>query len=114
MTDAAIGLAALLRRVAAELEDAAQVCRRAEDLTAGLASEGGAALERLSPLQSLDELTQRLASLAAVLDQAAGQASPDWRLALAPLMATVRLGGLASRLNGEPAAAATPGEAEFF
>jgi hypothetical protein len=114
MTDAAIGLAALLRRVAAELQDAAQVCRRAEDLAASLAAEGGAALERLSPLQSLDELTQRLASLSAVLDEAAGQTPPDWSLASAPLMERVRLGQLASRLNGEPAAAAAPGEAEFF
>lgn len=113
MTDS-ISLAALLRRIAAELDDAVQVCRRAEDLAAGLASEGGAALERLSPLQSLDELTQRLASLSAVLDRAAGQAPPDWALALPPLMDGVRLGRLASRLGGEPAAAAAPGEAEFF
>lgn len=114
MTSNAIALPVLLRRIAAELDDAAQVCRRAEDLTAGLASEGGAALERLSPLQSLDELTQRLANLSALLDQAAGQASGGWTLDMTPLLKEVRLGQLAARLNGDAAPAAASGEAEFF
>ena len=114
MSGDAVALPVLMRRVAAELDDAAQACRRAEGLAAGLASQGGAAPERLAPLQALDELTQRLAGLAALLDRAAGQVPADCALAMPALLETVRLDRLAARLKGEPAPAAAAGEAEFF
>lgn len=104
----------ILSRVAAELADAATLCREAEALAAGLATDGDAGTATLAPLQSLDELTQRLASLAALLDDLAADASPDWRLDLAPSLANVRLGRLAARLAGAAPAAETAGDAEFF
>lgn len=107
-------LSVLARRLAAEMIAASQVCRRAEDLAAGLAAEGGAALDQLSPLQSLDELTQRLSNLAVVLDGVADQAEADWTLDIAPLLAQVRLGDLAQRLAGAPAAKPVTGEADIF
>ncbi len=104
----------LAQRIAAELADAADVCRRAEDLAASLAAEGGAALDQLAPLQSLDELTQRLTSLAAVLEAIADEAPPSWALNLRPLLAEVRLSALADRLIGLPPAEVVTGEADFF
>ena len=107
-------IAVLSRRIAAELTAAALICQRAEDLVAGLAADGGAPLEKLSPLQSLDELTQRLGNLAAVLDAVADQAQADWTVELAPLLDRVRLGDLARRLAGAPAADGVSGEADIF
>ena len=109
-----IGLDELARRVAEELAGVAEVCRRAEELAAGLAAEGGAALERLAPLQSLDELTQRLTSLAAVLEAIAEQSPPSWTLSLRPLLAQVRLSALADRLIGLPPETVISGEADIF
>jgi hypothetical protein len=108
------GLGELAGRIAAELADAADICRRAENLAAGLAAEGGAALEKLAPLQSLDELTQRLTSLAAVLEAVAGQSPQQWTLDLRHLLAEVRLSALADRLIGLPLSPAVTGEAEIF
>ena len=107
-------LAALSRRIAAELSSAAQVCQRAEDLAAGLAADGDAPLARLAPLQALDELTQRLDNLAAVLEAIAEQAPDDWRLNVGPLLAQVRLGELACRLAGAPGVNTMCGEADIF
>ena len=107
-------IAVLSRRIAAELTAAALICQRAEDLVAGLAADSGAPLEKLSPLQSLDELTQRLGNLAAVLDAVADRAHADWTLDLAPLLVGVRLGDLARRLAGAPAAGGVSGEADIF
>jgi hypothetical protein len=112
--DPEVSLAALSRRIAAELTAAALVCRQAENLAAGLAAEGGAPLDRLSPLQSLDELTQRLGNLAAVLEAVADRSPAAWSLEIAPLLEKVRLGDLARRLAGAPDAAAVSGEADFF
>jgi hypothetical protein len=112
--DPEVSLSVLSRRIAAELTAAALVCRHAEDLAAGLAAEGGATLDLLSPLQSLDELTQRLHNLAAVLEAVADRSPPDWTLAVAPLLAKVRLGDLARRLADDPAVAAVSGEADIF
>jgi hypothetical protein len=109
-----ISLGDLAQRIGAELADAADICRRAEDLAAGLAAEGGAALDKLSPLQSLDELTQRLSSLAAVLEAIADQSPPSWTLNLRPLLAEVRLSAMADRLIGLPPTIAVTGEADFF
>ena len=107
-------VAVLSRRIAAELAAATLICQRAEALVAGLAADGGAPLEKLSPLQSLDELTQRLGNLAAVLDAVADRAHADWTLDLAPLLVGVRLGDLARRLAGAPAVSAVSGEADIF
>ncbi len=112
--DREVCLEVLSRRIGAELRAAALVCQRAEDLAAGLAAEGGAALDRLAPLQSLDELTQRLGNLAAVLEAVADRSQADWTLEVAPLLEKVRLGDLARRLAGAPAAAAVSGEADIF
>lgn len=112
--DGETSLAVLSRRMAAELNAAALVCRSAEELAASLAAEGGAPLERLSPLQSLDELTQRLNSLAAVLDAVADRSPAEWSLELAPLLEGVRLGDLARRLSGAPATDCASGEADIF
>ncbi len=109
-----IGLGELAGRIAAELADAAEICRRAENLAAGLAAEGGAALDKLSPLQSLDELTQRLTSLAAVLESVADDSPQLWSLDLRRLLAQVRLTALADRLIGLPPVEALTGEAEIF
>jgi hypothetical protein len=107
-------LAVLSRRIASELNAAALVCRSIEDLAASLAAEGGTPLERLSPLQSLDELTQRLSNLATVLDTVADRSPAEWSLELAPLLEGVRLGDLAQRLSGAPASGAVSGEADIF
>jgi len=112
--DGETSLAVLSRRIAAELTTAALICRRAEDLVAGLAADAGAPLDQLSPLQSLDELTQRLGALAAVLDAVADGVQADWNLELGPLLDRVQLGDLALRLAGEPHAGAVPGEADIF
>ena len=111
--DETTSLAVLARRIAAELTAGALVCRRAEGLAAGLA-EGGASLDCLAALQSLDELTQRLDNLAAVLEAVADRSPPDWTLAIAPLLAQVRLSDLACRLDGAPATAPVSGEADIF
>lgn len=112
--DGETSLAVLSRRIAAELTAAALVCQRAEDLVAGLAADGGAPLERLSPLQSLDELTQRLGALAVVLDAVADRSHADWTLELEPLLDRVQLGDLARRLAGAPPADGVSGEADIF
>lgn len=114
MMGAETGVGELARRIAAELTDAADICRRAEDLAATLAAEGGAALDKLSPLQSLDELTQRLTSLSTVLDAVADQAPDLWTLDLRALIAEVRLTALADRLIGLPPTAPLTGEPEIF
>lgn len=108
-------LAGLSHRIAAELDTAADVCRRVEDLAAALAAETGASLADLSSLQALDELTQRLSNLAGVLSGIGDQADPAWTIEMAPLMAKVRLGDLAQRLSGEAKSHdADAGEADFF
>jgi hypothetical protein len=104
----------LTRRIAAELSAAALICRDAEALATGLAAEGGATLDLLAPLQSLDELTQRLHNLAAVLEAVADRSDPAWTLEVAPLLTKVRLGDLARRLAGDPAVAAVSGDADIF
>lgn len=114
MTAEVTSLSVLSRRIAAELAEGAQLCRQAEALAAGLAAEGGAPLERLSSLQALDELSQRLSSLATVLEGVADQATTSWTLDLEPLLAQVQLGQLAIRLGGSAASPADAGEAEIF
>jgi hypothetical protein len=112
--DQEASLSALSRRIAAELTAAALVCRQVEHIVSDLAAEAATPLERLAPLQALDELTQRLGNLAAVLDAVADRSQADWRLEMAPLLAQVRLGDLARRLAGAPAVAPAPGEADIF
>ena len=49
-----------------------------------------------------------------VLDAVADQAQADWTVELAPLLDRVRLGDLARRLAGAPAADGVSGEADIF
>jgi hypothetical protein len=95
-----IGLDELATRLAAELDAAAETCREAQGLAARLAANGGTALEELQPLQALDELTQRLASLSLVMLRLANQAGGH-RVAPGPLLDEIGLSDLARRLRAE-------------
>jgi hypothetical protein len=106
----------LSRRLAAELAAAAIICRDCEHIAGDLA-HGGAALENLSRLQALDELSQRLHGLSDVLQRISQHASGEWSMAIEPLLAGLGLGDLVGRLraNGDPAGAgAEAGELDFF
>ena len=106
----------LSRRLAAELMSAAAVCRDCEHIAGDLA-QGGAALESISRLQALDELSQRLHGLSDVLQRIGQHASGEWSLSIEPLLEGLGLADLVVRLrtNGESAdRGAEAGELDFF
>nr|WP_236849517.1 chemotaxis protein CheU [Caulobacter henricii] len=106
----------LSRRLAAELMSAAAVCRDCEHIAGDLA-KGGAALESISRLQALDELTQRLHGLSDVLQRIGQHASGEWSISIEPLLEGLGLADLVVRLRAvdEPAAQGVEaGELDFF
>lgn len=106
----------LSRRLAAELMSAAAVCRDCEHIAGDLA-KGGAALESISRLQALDELTQRLHGLSDVLQRIGQHASGEWSMSIEPLLEGLGLADLVVRLRAvdEPAARdVEAGELDFF
>lgn len=109
-------LGELSRRLAAELMSAAAVCRDCEHIAGDLAN-GGAALESISRLQALDELTQRLHGLSDVLQRIGQHASGEWSMSIEPLLEGLGLADLVVRLraSGEPTAwDVEAGELDFF
>ena len=104
------------RRLAAELSAAAMICRDCEHIAGDLAS-GGAALENLSRLQALDELSQRLHGLSDVLTRIGEHASGEWSMAIEPLLEGLGLADLVVRLRhaeGHEGWTAEAGELDFF
>jgi hypothetical protein len=75
----------LSRRLAAELASAAAICRDCEHIAGDLAN-GGAALENLSRLQALDELSQRLHGLSDGAERIGQHASGEWSMSIEPLL----------------------------
>lgn len=106
----------LSRRLAAELMSAAAVCRDCEHIAGDLA-KGGAALENISRLQALDELSQRLHGLSDVLARIGQHASGEWSMSIEPLLEGLGLADMVVRLRatGEQAAwDVEAGELDFF
>jgi hypothetical protein len=106
----------LSRRLAAELMAAAAICRDCEHIAGDLAG-GGAALENLSRLQALDELSQRLHGLSDVLTRIGQHASGEWSMAVEPLLEGLGLADLVVRLRDAEHPAgwdAKAGELDFF
>ncbi len=106
----------LSRRLAAELTAAAMICRDCEHIAGDLAS-GGAALENLSRLQALDELSQRLHGLSDVLARIGQHASGEWSMAIEPLLEGLGLADLVVRLRHDrqdEGVKAEAGELDFF
>jgi hypothetical protein len=106
----------LSRRLAVELQAAAAICRDCEHIAGDLAG-GGAALENLSRLQALDELSQRLHGLSDVLSRIGQHASGEWNMSLEPLLEGLGLADLVVRLRQAEAHegwGAEAGELDFF
>ncbi|AAK22426.1 chemotaxis protein CheU [Caulobacter vibrioides] len=105
----------LSRRLAAELASAAAICQDCEHLVGDLA-EGGAALPNLTRLQALDELSQRLHGLSAVLQRIGQHASGEWSMSIEPLLEGLGLSDLVVRLRASEEAEwkAEAGELDFF
>jgi len=109
-------LGELSRRLAAELAAAALICRDCEHIAGDLA-HGGAALENLSRLQALDELSQRLHGLSDVLTRIGQHASGEWSMAIEPLLEGLGLADLVVRLRSAEEHKgwdAEAGELDFF
>jgi hypothetical protein len=106
----------LSRRLAAELMSAAAVCRDCEHIAGDLAN-GGAALESISRLQALDELSQRLHGLSEVLQRIGQHASGEWSMSIEPLLEGLGLADMVVRLRASDEQAAwdvEAGELDFF
>ncbi|KQV62622.1 MULTISPECIES: hypothetical protein [unclassified Caulobacter] len=105
----------LSRRLAAELASAAALCQDCEHIVGDLA-QGGAALANLTRLQALDELSQRLHGLSAVLQRISQHASGEWSMSIEPLLEGLGLADLVVRLRAEEATGvkAEAGELDFF
>jgi len=105
----------LSRRLAAELASAAALCRACEHLAGDLA-KGGATLENLTPLQSLDELSQRLHGLSEVLERIGQHACGEWNVSIEPLLSGLGLSDMVVRLRAEERVGdrVDPGELDFF
>lgn len=116
MPEHLLPLGELSRRLAAELMSAAAVCRDCEHIAGDLA-KGGAALESISRLQALDELSQRLHGLSDVLQRIGQHASGEWSLSIEPLLEGLGLADLVVRLRAageQPDWGAEAGELDFF
>lgn len=105
----------LSRRLAAELASAAALCQDCEHIVGDLA-EGGATLANLTRLQALDELSQRLHGLSAVLQRISQHASGEWSMSIEPLLEGLGLADLVLRLRatGTASRKAEAGELDFF
>ena len=106
----------LSRRLAAELMSAAAVCRDCEHIAGDLAN-GGAALENISRLQALDELSQRLHGLSEVLQRIGQHASGEWSMSIEPLLEGLGLADMVVRLRASDEQTAwdvEAGELDFF
>ena len=105
----------LSRRLAAELASAAALCQDCEHIAGDLA-QGGAALANLTRLQALDELSQRLHGLSAVLHRISQHASGEWSMSIEPLLEGLGLADLVVRLRANEAVGwkAEAGELDFF
>lgn len=105
----------LSRRLAAELASAAALCQDCEHIVGDLA-DGGATLRSLSRLQALDELSQRLHGLSAVLQRIGQHASGEWSMSIEPLLEGLGLADLVVRLRASQEADCKPeaGELDFF
>ncbi|MET3666786.1 chemotaxis protein CheU [Caulobacter sp. 1776] len=105
----------LSRRLAAELASAAALCQDCEHIAGDLA-QGGAALANLTRLQALDELSQRLHGLSAVLQRISQHASGEWSMSIEPLLEGLGLADLVVRLRANETAGwqAEAGELDFF
>jgi hypothetical protein len=105
----------LSRRLAVELASAAAICQDCEHIVGDLA-QGGAALANLSRLQALDELSQRLHGLSAVLQRIGQHASGEWSMSIEPLLDGLGLADLVVRLRASEDAGwqAEAGELDFF
>ncbi len=106
----------LSRRLAAELMSAAAICRDCEHIAGDLA-HGGAALESITRLQALDELSQRLHGLSDVLQRIGQHASGEWSMSIEPLLEGLGLADLVVRLRAtqdQPTWDIEAGELDFF
>ncbi|MFY8209814.1 MAG: chemotaxis protein CheU [Caulobacter sp.] len=105
----------LSRRLAAELASAAAICQDCENIVGDLA-DGGATLPNLTRLQALDELSQRLHGLSAVLQRIGQHASGEWSMSIEPLLEGLGLSDLVVRLRAteEAERKAEAGELDFF
>jgi len=105
----------LSRRLAAELASAAAICQDCEHIVGDLA-DGGATLPNLTRLQALDELSQRLHGLSAVLQRIGQHASGEWSMSIEPLLEGLGLSDLVVRLRAteEAERKAEAGELDFF
>lgn len=97
------GLHAVLKATATELGELATLT---DDL-------GGARTVSAEQWQGLDLISQRLSGLGLFL-QALVSEIPDCRPELHVALATIRVGGLVSRLLGRAEEASDSGELEFF
>jgi hypothetical protein len=116
MPESLLPVGELSRRLAAELVSAAAVCRDCEHIAGDLA-KGGAALENISRLQALDELSQRLHGLSDVLQRIGQHASGEWSMSIEPLLEGLGLADMVVRLRatGEQAVwDVEAGELDFF
>jgi hypothetical protein len=116
MPENLLPLGELSRRLAAELMSAAAVCRDCEHIAGDLAN-GGAALESISRLQALDELSQRLHGLSEVLQRIGQHASGEWSMSIEPLLEGLGLADMVVRLRAADEQAAwdvEAGELDFF
>ena len=107
----------LSRRLAAELLSAAAICQDCEHIVGDLA-HSGATLANLTRLQALDELSQRLHGLSAVLQRISHHASGEWSMSIEPLLEGLGLADLVIRLRASQetgwTAGAEAGELDFF
>jgi hypothetical protein len=105
----------LSRRLAAELASAAAICQDCEHIVGDLA-DSGAALASLARLQALDELSQRLHGLSAVLERIGQHASGEWSMSIEPLLEGLGLAEMVVRLGGNETGGprAEAGELDFF
>ena len=76
---------------------------------------GPVAVENLSRLQALDELSQRLHGLSEVLERVGLHASGEWAMSIAPVLNGLGLSDMAMRLRAEELGErAEAGELDFF
>ena len=112
-------LAEVLQAAAAETSNLSRAAERLQSLASDLirrAVDGDPAL--MVEAQGLDVLAQTLAALSAFLQRVGQDASPDWRLDIAPALDSVSLSDLAYRLGHKDAdigeMVAPAGDCELF
>lgn len=111
---AAIPMPEMLQQLSSEFASLAGEVEQLQDTISGLLGNATVPSDLMQQAQALDHVYQHMVQLGVIVARLAQEASPGWRVAAEPVLASVSLAALAHRLSGAQWTAPVSGDMEMF